>query len=270
MAHLGTPIALGSRSVVYEWGRDAVAKVPLAATPEGWIRYEAQFTHSVYLSGAPVPKVLGVETINGREVSIFERIRGTSMWDALIAAPVRASELGRELAEVHRKVLAIVPPISLPSQYSRLLCKIEVAAKRFDSSLLAVAHAVKPAMSNHLCHGDFHPKNVLLTEQGPVVVDWFDVSRGDELSDVARSSLLLTTGSHLDGSTTRSLAEFHESYLGTMNALMTFTLDDLARWREIHAAARLSEGVDEETLLEVLGLNVARQPAVGTPSFVQA
>ena len=39
---LGPPLAHGSRSTVYEWGDDAVVKVPFADTPDEWIRYEAR------------------------------------------------------------------------------------------------------------------------------------------------------------------------------------------------------------------------------------
>jgi aminoglycoside phosphotransferase (APT) family kinase protein len=42
-----------------------------------------------------------------------------------------------------------------------------------------------------VCHGDLHPGNVIMSPQGPVIIDWIDASRGDPLADVARSVLLL-------------------------------------------------------------------------------
>ena len=42
-----------------------------------------------------------------------------------------------------------------------------------------------------LCHGDLHPSNVILTVDGPMVVDWFDTGRGDPIADIARSTLLM-------------------------------------------------------------------------------
>jgi aminoglycoside phosphotransferase (APT) family kinase protein len=252
VVQLGSPIAYGSRSVVYSWGNDAVAKVPLPSTPEGWIRYEAHFTHAVYLSGAPVPKVLSVEVIDGREVSIFERIHGPSLWDKLVRTPRQARSLGRTLAALHETVLNIVPPISLPSQHCRLVSKIEAAAARFDSTLRIIVGQLGSTSANHLCHGDFHPKNILLSGDGPMVVDWFDVSRGDRISDVARTSLLLTTATHLDGSTESALEQLHSSYLDAMCASTSFTDAELSMWYQIHAAARLSEGVDEVALMKIL------------------
>lgn len=78
----GKALANGSRSTIYEWGADAVAKVPLETTPEGWIVSEAKYAETVHHMGLPMPRVIGIETINGRSVSIFERIDGQSLWDA--------------------------------------------------------------------------------------------------------------------------------------------------------------------------------------------
>jgi len=44
---------------------------------------------------------------------------------------------------------------------------------------------------DRLCHGDFHPINVLGEALQPLVIDWPDASRGDPAADVCRSYLLL-------------------------------------------------------------------------------
>src|SRR5215471_10254672 len=44
---------------------------------------------------------------------------------------------------------------------------------------------------DRLCHGDFHPINVLGEISRPVVIDWPDACSGDPAADVCRSYLLL-------------------------------------------------------------------------------
>jgi Ser/Thr protein kinase RdoA (MazF antagonist) len=44
---------------------------------------------------------------------------------------------------------------------------------------------------DRLCHGDFHPINVLGQTSQPLVIDWPDACRGDPSADVCRSYLLL-------------------------------------------------------------------------------
>ena len=73
-------LATGSRSAVFAWGRNAVAKVPFAATPEDWIHFEALYSAAVHDAGAPAPRFLGIERIDGRAASIYERVHGRSMW----------------------------------------------------------------------------------------------------------------------------------------------------------------------------------------------
>lgn len=42
-----------------------------------------------------------------------------------------------------------------------------------------------------LCHGDMNPNNILLSEQGPVVIDWMSATLGNPAGDVARIIIVL-------------------------------------------------------------------------------
>ena len=257
---LGKAIAMGSRSVIHEWGDGgvAVAKVPKDSTPEGWMRFEAAYTAALHKCGAPVPEVYGVEVVNGREVSVMERIHGPSLWDAMMDSPQNITQFGRQLGVLHLNLLAIRPPISLPSQQSRLACKIRDAARTVHPEIASALQLLPAVTKVSLCHGDFHPKNVLMSPNGPVVVDWFDVSRGEALGDIARTSLLLgghvpqSDANHLPGASTTMLLKLHDSYLET--ALNGLAADDvcLRSWRIVEAAARIAEDTDRPALLAFL------------------
>ena len=50
-------------------------------------------------------------------------------------------------------------------------------------------------MKNHdkLCHGDFHPSNVIVQDDGAVyVIDWSHVTQGNASADAARTYLLFS------------------------------------------------------------------------------
>ena len=69
-------------------------------------------------------------------------------------------------------------------------------ARREYAATRAVHAAGLPApapLEVALCHGDFHPGNVLITPAGPVVIDWSSASRGDPFGDVAWTSRLMRT-----------------------------------------------------------------------------
>jgi aminoglycoside phosphotransferase (APT) family kinase protein len=146
--------------------------------------------------------------------------------------------------------------VTLPSQRDRLESKIRRSAAAIDGSLARALDLLPPrAGALRMCHGDMHPSNVILGRDGPVIVDWFDASRGEPIADVARSSLLLGDGTHtprhLPGADPRTLGVLTDAYLARLRERLDIDADLLARWRAISAVARLAEGLARGPLLEV-------------------
>ena len=254
---LGDVVARGSRSLVHAYGRGVVVKVPKPATPGSWIRAEAEYVEAVRAVGARAPALLGMEQIFGRPASVWERVEGPSLWQEAIECPHRSADVGRRLAGVQLDLFELVPPVTLPDQRDRLISKIRWSAANVDASL-ARALDLLPARTGtpRLCHGDLHPSNVIVSKDGLVLVDWFDASRGDRVSDIARSSLTLlgegeSTPRHLPGSDPRTLAVLTQAYLSRLQASLDISPGLLSRWQAINAVARLAEGVPREPLLEV-------------------
>ena len=252
---LGAPIARGSRSIVHRFGTDAVAKVPLPDTPEDWIRIEADYSAAVREAGAPVPEFLGFDEHDGRVISIYRRAFGTLMWDDVLGHPDRADEHARRLVELQDMLAALVPPIVLPAQVDRLRSKIRIAGWLADPALAGVLDAIPDVGNVVLCHGDLHPRNVILTAGGPMVVDWFDASRGDVVGDVARTTILLEADSvtqHLAGAGSDLLTRLRAAYVAAAASTFGFDTDTLERWRVVASAARVAEGLPPEVVRGVV------------------
>jgi aminoglycoside phosphotransferase (APT) family kinase protein len=243
---------------VFAWGRDAVAKVPFASTPEAWIHFEALYTAAVCNSGAPAPRLLGIETINGRAASIYERVHGRSMWEHMLERPDQVPAHTRSLAELQAHVFSLVPPVTLPALRDRLTCKIRRASARVDPALVAALELVRSSSAFRLCHGDLHPGNVIISGTGPVLIDWFDAARGDPLADIARTALLMSARSHgtsgpthLPGSNPALLDLARNSYLDAISDLVAADPIGLRRWEAAVAVARIAEGIATEALLAI-------------------
>lgn len=244
--------------MVRAWGRETVAKVPAGGVPSSWIRYEARFTEAVRLVGAPAHEPLGLTLHEGKVISLYARVHGPTMWAAVRGGAAGAAHHGRLLARVHARILALAPPVVLPLQTDRLRCRLRQACDRFGVDLAsALAELPAPAARLRLCHGDFHPGNVILSPGGPVAVDWFNACRGHPLGDIARTSLLLGAGlentnqvEHLPGHTPTMLRDLHDAYLHEVCRLLGLEVGQVRRWRRIEALARLAEGVAPSGLLE--------------------
>ncbi|HQZ32858.1 MAG TPA: phosphotransferase [Ilumatobacteraceae bacterium] len=129
----------------------------------GLVEREAVAMRHLRAHGAPVPEVYSA---SGDEI-VMERIHGRSLMDVLTSQPWRAAAIGRQLAEVQRRIHEVpVGALDLP---------------RFSAG-------------NSILHFDLHPDNVMLTDSGPVVIDWSNVAIGDPLADVMFSWMLMTTG----------------------------------------------------------------------------
>ena len=89
---------------------------------------------------------------------------------------------------------------------------------------------------DRLCHGDFHPLNVLGDAAQPVVIDWPDAARGEPAADVCRSWLLLRL--HAE--------DLAEPYLDACCRQGGVPRQSVLGWLPYVAAARLAEDVPGE------------------------
>jgi len=260
MASLGRLVAAGRTSDVYEFGAGAVVKVPRPDVPDHWAQLEADYTAAVRTLDVPAPSVIDLVEIDGRHAIVFERIGGRSMWEHMLDDPKRITEFARLLAETHRRIFAAGPPDALEGLIDRMQKKLAdveqiSVAERAESCELAISLPKGAA----LLHGDLHPGNVLMTGDGPVVIDWFDASIGHPVGDIVRSSLLMRpfgdrgAPPHLPGADPSMLTTLHHTYVGAMVNLLDIEYGVLATWEALVAASRLSEGaqLDEPALVEM-------------------
>ena len=254
----GDLVAVGRTSDVYEYGDDAVIKVTRPTVPEHWPAREARYTAAVRELGAPAPRVHGIVQVEGRDAVVFERVRGPSMWEALVDDPSRAADFGHQLASIHQQILRAGLPLGLVGIVDRMETKIgEVQSFRPSERTEAVRAVGELPRGAALLHGDLHPGNVLMSPSGPAVIDWFDAAVGHPVADVVRSSLLIrpfdraVDRPHMPGASAEMLSELHDAYVGAMASFLMPAADDLRMWEAVVAASRLAEEAetDESPLL---------------------
>jgi uncharacterized protein (TIGR02172 family) len=247
---LSQPIALGRTAEIYAWGNGQVLKLFFDWFELSDIEFEQRTNRAVNASGLPVPAPGEIVRVNGRNGLIYERVDGTNMWETLAKQPWGLLEFARQMADLHAEMHTNATRLDLPLQRRRLERKIN-AAKRLPATLKETALSALATLPDggSICHGDFHPGNILLTPKRAVVIDWIDASLGNPLADVARTSVIVrgaANSSQVPNAAMRmGLRLFHSIYLQRYFQLRPGGEQEYRRWLPVVAAARLSENIPE-------------------------
>jgi len=255
---LGKPIAHGRTADIYAWQDDNILKLFHDWFDLDSIKYEAGLAQAVQDSGLPVPKVGEIIQVDGHNGLIYQRVTGHSMMEALHRAPWMLFHYAHRQAALHAQMHSRSIGIHLPSQHQRLENKIlhaNALPTQFRSAIVTSLNTLTDG--NRICHGDFHPGNILLTGRAEVVIDWIDATLGNPLADVARSSILAlgaAATSQIPNPFMKAIIRlFHDAYIRHYFDLCPGGEIEFRSWLPVVAAARLSEGIPElETWLVAL------------------
>lgn len=239
--------------MVYEFGVDEAVKIPNAEVPRAWLHEELRLTLSVTRAGAPVPGGARLEQVDGQDALVVRRVDGPSMWEQMVAEPDRVDEFAEELARVQVELVELPASFELPSQRDRIESKIRRAAAEHGSALRGVLERLPADLGPlGICHGDLHPRNVLMAERGLLLVDWFDASRGVLAAEVARTVIMLEDSEVFDGEIDSGFApmlrEFCRRYRDAACSLGSLDRELVDAWVLAQGVARLAEGFGSHRL----------------------
>ena len=239
----GKLIARGRTADVYSWGDGQVLKLFHDWFPLENIQYEHMIAHEIYASNLKAPAVGDLIRVDGRNGLLYQRVDGQPMFEVLLRKPWLFFKCARIFAKLHVDMHENVLNARVPTQRERLMYK----PLSTQNALLEALNALPE--DNRVCHGDFHPANVLLTDHGGFVIDWGDTTRGNPLIDVARTSILMLglvyTRQFPDPGLRIASWIFHAAYLQNYFHLRPGGKDEYHRWLPIVAGARLSENIPE-------------------------
>lgn len=244
------PVATGRTAEIYPWREGMILKLFHTWISASGVDYEARIARAVHAAGLAVPRAGEIVEVDGRLGLEYERLDGQPMGEIMAVKPWLLPRFARQLAELHIAIHKTPGFEGIPSQRERLTQKIH-AAKDLPVPLQEACGQALTQMpeGDQLCHGDFHPLNVLLHQGRAAVIDWVDATSGNPLADVARTVVLMKGVESRAAEDKKARVEmaamrwFTRFYLRRYFELRPGGIDEYHRWWPIVAAGRMSEDI---------------------------
>lgn len=184
-----------------------------------------------------IPKIKEVTMIDGKWAIISEYIEGKTLDQLMKENPDKYDEYMNMFVDIQMEIL---------SKRCLLLNKIKDKMKR-KISLTNLDETTKYDLCtrldgtprhNKLCHGDFNPTNIIITDDGKkYIIDWAHVTQGNASADAARTYLIFKL---------QKEDKMAEEYLQLFCKKSGISKQNIQLWMPIVAASQSVKGKPEE------------------------
>jgi Ser/Thr protein kinase RdoA (MazF antagonist) len=191
---LGEKIGAGVFAEVHAWAPGQVVKLSKPGMPHWVLQHEARMTRAVFAAGGPAPEVLGEVTVDGRFGIVLPRFDGPTLKQAIATGAIPCEQAGAILATLCLAVHKTPPPPDALSLREAMNARLQFAGnvlpERIITGVLARIEHLAP--DDVLCHSDLHPGNVIMTAQGPRLIDWLGAARAPAAYEIAQCHVLIS------------------------------------------------------------------------------
>lgn len=229
-------IAVRNNKTVYRDG-DLCMKVFDASYSKADVLSEALNQARVEETGLHVPTVHEVTLMDGKWTIVTDYIKGKTLAQLMLENPEKKDEYLEFFVDLQIEVQSKRCPLltKLRDKMSRKISQTD-----FDATTRYELFTRLDDMPKHskLCHGDFNPSNIIITEDGtPYILDWSHATQGNGSADAARTYLLFWLNGDINGA---------EKYLELFCAKSRIEKKYIQKWMPIVAASQTVKGKEKE------------------------
>ena len=233
---LDNVVSVRKHKVIYRDG-DKCIKVFDNGYSKADVLNEALNSARIEETGLNIPKLLGVEMVDGKWAIVSEFIEGVTLSQLIKDNPNKKDEYLELLVDVQLNINAQKCPLltKLKDKMNR-----KISSTDFDATTRYELHTRLEGMKKHnkVCHGDLIPSNIIITPEGtPYIIDWAHATQGNASADAARTYLLFCLSGDKDSA---------DKYLNLFCKKSDTAKQYVQKWMPIVAASQTVKGFEDQ------------------------
>lgn len=241
----GKIIGVGNTATVYEWVEGKVLKLFYQGYSKEAVEREFRNANAIRNMDFEKPKAYEIIFCEERMGIIYDRVDGESLLDWVIRTG-DVKECAVYMAKLHKAIVR--NRINNVPNYKEFLKRnivdgTSANSKKREEGLQMLDKLLD---GNTLCHGDFHPGNILISDGNIMVIDFMNVCHGDFLYDVARTVFLVEyTPVPIEVDNREILLRFKKSLADLYLIQMNVTREMIQDYLSVIIVARVGECPNE-------------------------
>ena len=187
-------IGIGRTAEVFEIDNEKILKLFYDGISPETVTCEYAISEALSRRIQNMPKVYELVTEGNRRGIVFQRIQGSHMARVMLKNPAAIPDLVRKFSLLHKSILSVdLQGETLEfDDITGIIERCRESHQLTEQEEDIVERFLTASDTRQLCHGDFHPENVLIDSDGMLwIIDWITVVLCNGMFDIARTYYLL-------------------------------------------------------------------------------
>lgn len=188
------------------------------------------------------PRLYGMLRFEGKNGLVYDKVNGETLLEEILSQKREFADSANLMATLHTSILSNQSTATM--DYRDFLSNlIHFGCGDNSEKEIWLNKVRKLPDGDRLCHGDFHPGNIMIDADGtPVIIDMMNVCHGPSAYDIARTYYLTAMSPLTDELPDKDrLNQYRETLAKAYLCYMHTNLDDIKEYLEIIVEARKGE-----------------------------
>ncbi|MBR1444239.1 MAG: phosphotransferase [Firmicutes bacterium] len=189
-------IGEGAVGKVYRLDDETIIKVFAPGIPFEVVQEEKNIARNALVSGVPTAISFDVVKVGKSYGAVYEMLKAKTLSAFIKEHPERAAEMGRRmghlLKELHKTAVDTNKFVNVCNLFKERVLRMEKYLSKEETDKLITVYECLGTCKT-IVHGDFHPKNIMYTEENDelLFIDLADMGYGHPLIDLGGTCLVM-------------------------------------------------------------------------------